>query len=1046
MPSLADPTTWREYRYQRGYLWFNRPQPVFKALVTVASYTPIYPITWLGWDNDTLGNYITDITPGMTVTLGSTDEGNEYGQTMALGAALNILYVPRTSKGHEDGELELIENAYLTVWDDFRLWPLIPLIADDGTIAKAGVWDYATYGSPPPVPILGRGLATIGFVDAGTGLLTVSLNGASSYSTDPDHTSYDYLWDVGDGTITVGHDYDANITATFPAGERWITLRVGDYPGPVYYYRRHLVVACNRSGANSPIKQFEVTGLNHTAGGKAPSFIIHEDAPYTEYLDGAAIVYFEEECYGDPLDPDNYSVTSMPATLGQVKFAGWHSIDHESIIAGPGGRIAELRVDCVDAAKRLAQLPAFPQLLERESTPASWYDLEAANIDRFLHHLLCFHSTAINLTDFVWSGVGSTYPFSRLSGRGSNLYDQIDGRAQAIGYNLNCDRLGRLLVKPDNMLLASGSRGSTIQATLSDADIASIQYSRIRPPRNHWLKGSAIIADDTDAADLTANDIQAVFCVAPGETPGFGTSSATHGESLVVNQAELNIREGNRYAARLNADLSMFEVELTVGGDAGFDPAYTDEWIRLSISAAMAAQRGLTFTNARFMVHEVNWAYLRHGLRRQTLVLEKESEGVPAATYYPPSAAAGGGTYIPPSETYPIPDYNVDPNSLHTLPGQLDRLAMVDHSGNLLTTSNFLASEASGGPDWASESLGAIGTVLNGFADAFSYTDGSGVDLILATTTGIWLVEDTGGANTVSQLYTWPFTYSTQDRINIDGSFTEQGFILAVVSDADGGTKAYYSTDRTNFTESTITTYNETNAGFSHMPMLAISNLAAGYAISSAFSASGNGTAPQAIYETPDYGATWAAYSGGVTFSTLHGLGGSLEIPFHDNASQLVIFYGRKYVTDVGAGRQTLQTWRSVGATATDITPIISGHYGMPRVGRWGIKTCPVNRHRVIAACNFDKPDASSYGYHAITVSEDDGDTWTQITVLSKPESAGYNYGAISGDNEDILYLWGGTGRIAYSENFGATLQDKRGDMLTAYPSTGNIIMIAGLL
>ncbi len=73
-------------------------------------------------------------------------------------------------------------------------------------------------------------------------------------------------------------------------------------------------------------------------------------------------------------------------------------------------------------------------------------------------------------------------------------------------------------------------------------------------------------------------------------------------------------------------------------------------------------------------------------------------------------------------------------------------------------------------------------------------------------------------------------------------------------------------------------------------------------------------------------------------------------------------------------------------------------------------------------------------------------DGWATYTQVFGPTSwqQTYNSITISGDNADVLYLWGAGGRIGYSDNFGSTIDDRRGNMPTDFPGVGTFLGVAG--
>jgi len=337
----------------------------------------------------------------------------------------------------------------------------------------------------------------------------------------------------------------------------------------------------------------------------------------------------------------------------QMLFSGWHDTGRASGAAGETGYITETELSLLDVAGRLETLPGFPQIVEREASPTSWAQMANAAIDRYLHYLLHWHSTALELADYAQSGLDSTYPFPVLGSDGASIYRQVDQRAQAIAHRLTCNSYGQLAVNPDPQLLDHPSdtpvintpitRTATSQATLIISDINQISFTHTRNPRVHWNWGEAIVATATDAADL--GELGTVFSRAPGEAPGQGLGEQTSGEQLVIDQDEVNAREGHRYAVRMNPDNSTFQITPAQPYPAQVEPADMT-WITVTIDSDLAAERGLVFTAERFLPQEMSYNYGAHGVVRSGYVAEREILGELAETFIPPATFGGSG--IPP--------------------------------------------------------------------------------------------------------------------------------------------------------------------------------------------------------------------------------------------------------------------------------------------------------------------------------------------------------------------------------------------------------------
>ena len=216
-------------------LFLLAPTTIFAARVNQAGF--VYPVSEVTFDGVTTGAF-GDIKVGMTVVFGSSAGASDRGrQRIRAAADSDTIYIGRSSIGVHDGEVYPNDNDFITVWDDYRPWARIPYITPVGDIYKdndVAVGDQ-TDDIPPKANIEPPGIA--GDISSGGSVLTVDFSGTGSYALSGTISSYS--WDVDDGTITVGTSASSAITATFPAGFRWVSLTVTDSNGNVLAARQY---------------------------------------------------------------------------------------------------------------------------------------------------------------------------------------------------------------------------------------------------------------------------------------------------------------------------------------------------------------------------------------------------------------------------------------------------------------------------------------------------------------------------------------------------------------------------------------------------------------------------------------------------------------------------------------------------------------------------------------------------------------------------------------------------------------------------------------
>jgi PKD domain len=601
------------------HLFVLSPRVVFAARV---DGTPsVYPIQQIAYDSVTAGDYSAALS-GMTVMVGTTPGGDELGrQRLRNGSTFLYLKVALSSRGTRAGELYLQDNAYVTVLDLYEVWSRPPYIAPDGTIYKDGDNAVSTWTIyPPPVANMRPGFAATIGLQSVAGKVRVAFTGEDSFCIEGLITNY--FWDIGDGEFVSGSETSVSITADFPPGFRWVSLTVTNDHGATHTARAPVYA---RDPANdTTVQNFEVVNHRITHEGQQISFRILDPLPRATYPDGTLVLLWEED-------------GSVIATLsrGHMHLIGWHVSDPTQYRAERSGLRTETVLDCVDVAGRLDRLPGYTQLVEGFDAssvayspahpPTAWTQMSNITLDKFIHYLLHWHSTALTLADYTPSGTGTVFALGAKDADGASLWDQLARLAQNMtpDYHAVCNRLGVLALRPDPMLMPVASRPATVQQTLNADAWAELQFTYTRPPRVHILRSGALQAGFT--ADPTA-----LFCVAPGTAWGQGESEQEISEKVVSDQTSLNASEGNRYA-RLNARYSRVRMVWARTWNPYLEPADLT-WVEVDFPAA---QRGVDADDARGLVWEVSIRYehTRTGLARQVeLLWERETSGPPATS------------------------------------------------------------------------------------------------------------------------------------------------------------------------------------------------------------------------------------------------------------------------------------------------------------------------------------------------------------------------------------------------------------------------------
>lgn len=1004
-------------------LYLHQPTVVFAARVNQASFS--WPMSQITYDTVTTGNY-TDIGNSQTILFGSSAGASDLGASrIRLAPTSSVLYFGLSSQGDHPGEVNPVDNCYITVLDTLLVFSKVPYIADDGTVYQDGDIAYTNQNVQSP-PVANAGPPFVATIDSGTGVITVNLSAADSFATASGATITDYLWSVGSGgTITVGSTTTQDITVTYSTGFRYCRLTVTDSNSKTH--NCYVPILAIDPADDPTIDAFQITRHTITPEGQDLDIRLLTDVSTTAFPRGGMLIVID----GEPADGSDRE---------NILFYGWADTEDAQIDAGDTGLLRDTTIHCLDVAGRLKQLPGYSQVLTHVASPTKWAEASFPNLDFMLWWLLYWQSTALALADFTWSGTSTAFAFAELFADGSNLWEQVARKAQSMlpDRKLVCNRRGQLAIKSDPMIMETGSRPLTTQANLTIDDWQALSFTQHHNPRVYWLRANALQASNSTVTPL--------FAIAPGTSPGQGGQEASVAENIAVSQTTLNQAAGHHYA-RLNAPQGLFTVTLAGSGNSSFDPARMD-WVALTITSAVAAQRGLTFTEARFLLHQldIRYNYGRGGLTRtNTLRLERETTGIPAVTYVPPAAdPVDTGDFVPDDEAPTPPGFDGG------LPSGVQNIALITDDGRYIVTNDFQSSP----PTWTVDnsiqgnfSGDGMGFVVNPFSSL--YRTGSGtVDGFYVTTTRIYKVTDIFGTPAETSLHTFAESITTAGGRwrSIAASFgryqpveSDNPWVMAVTHYNDFGTKegtyCIYSVDggQTWSSEIQITAHRPTGSliGARYWPVIWLSPRTPGYGVVIAKTQTGaiGGTA---AYYTTDWGATWALMTSPAVVtspqSTTGGVaGGAFYVPWEGNADEQIVFHGYEVEQSSDWERYLYKT---VGGSSTDVTPS-AGNYG-PRYGLFSVRAFDGNSQYMVAvlASSGGDDDITAEG-SAVFVSDDYGATWTLVMgpTTTAPNTQYPTEAAFSADNRNEIMVWGTEALIQYSDDFGANFEDKRGSL-----------------
>ncbi|MBI1260039.1 MAG: hypothetical protein GC204_21430 [Chloroflexi bacterium] len=936
----------------------------------------------------TTGAY-TSVIAGMTLDIGTTAGAADVAKVRVRSAnAAQILIAETVENG-----TAISAGHYLTVRNEYCPWLVKPRRFDDYADAAYptsfteyhdydGVYTSQNAAIAPKANITASGYALAqpaGFVDAGQTYRTVSLSGGNSITLANGASLTAWLWDIADGTLVSGTLTFPVITVRFPVGFRYITLTVTDSNGSTGVMRLPIWV---HNTDHPPITEFVVTrDETRSEGGRDMRFEVFGDADTGVIPEGSAICYWEDATFADDPGPSGY----------RGQFLGWATRDAALFKLYRSRYTLEVS----GAAGWLDRFGGFAQtLIDPGHTPTQWHEMQNLTLDRAAHYALRSYTNILSLVNFYASGVTDAAQTLDLAKR--SVWGQIGELVRGYYGVAGCDSLGGIWLRRHfNSYSAFEQAGFTADITLSNAD---------------WTDAAGWTLPEAKSETVGLVEANGLIFAGGITIPVASKARGLHGVTRVTApvqtvsaQHQLNEQTG-RYLARLNNPRQGITLRLLGNLDA-IEPCWSEP---IAITGAGANVRGLALNDARFLVTRVSVEHSNEPGKPPKVItwtLDGITSGADGITLDVPEKATSAPKPTKASTGKQIQKVLLSPGT--------GTIAAPNDDGYVYITRNFSAVT----PTWTRYSLvslGMSGLLLDFVPDPFSplyLGTGTAVNGWLVTENEIGHLADIFGA---SPTYTIQHTFATaivayEGQRLIETERSTQNFVVVVSYYPSGGTKAIVSTNGTSWgTETALTS----GAPFAYLsPGLAVSGKAANVA----YSAAASGSSFQGYQYS---GGSWSPISSPNISGTA--LPGWIHIPWANNDDSLV-FYGAA-TTEPSADK----VYRAKGASRVDITPVVSGSPYTCRYPR-SIDTCALNNNRVVLA-GFNDPSGPD-NRNAVFASKDQGNSWTLIYGPVVTQSADYLSVRCAGDDEDVFYLFGPGGHIAYSADFGAKLKDKRGNL-----------------
>ena len=708
--------------------------------------------------------------------VGTAPNSEDVGRTWVRSATNNTL------RFVESDHINWSNGLWITVLEYTEIIPVFPRIiqnpADETDVIFYKIWDIA-YDDQNSIlgtfPCMGSNYA--GFLENGSHNVYWTASGTSNLLGD----ALTYLWEFEGGTPTGSTAHTPGNVSYATPGHYRTTLNITSASGRVDQSTRYVSIYDRPGkGSRTPILNFEMSefGGSRDSIGYSARIRVRDSVPVTKLRDGALIVIFKDDYYGDTMS----SVNNNQLGRSKIFFSGY--IETGSIQYNYRDSWVEFSI--ISPTKIMEMCECFSVSVESKNTPATWYELIDMTVRRAVYHYLAWHSTVLQCCDFIMPDAERNIQY--FDADRTSLYDAINSVIDgSLKGKVVSDRLGTIWAEKEYTVLPSAR--TAIPAALSitkndwigDPIIDERQYNEV-----------SFIEIGGISFNPAANTFGAYLADAPGVSPAYhGSVERIQGLAL-VDQADLNTLAGNLYA-NLNARYPSAEFRLR-GNFANLDVNRE----RMDVTVLPEdTPRGTTFTNEPFSVRSVSWSWdAKTKVLLPTVNLAQIVAGFDGETVIIPAEPPEGGGNEPgePGGVWTVPPIIIPPLPI---PVPISTGTTADISGMYATTLYNATSYPYGGIDEDGLFIWGDSGLSDGYYDPMGMYQ-SDSNRILIRRAGLYFVM-------LSLAASWSVVADADASLDCDvyivrsGGDIQFGNVKMARNFADDETWVYQSTGATSF-------------------------------------------------------------------------------------------------------------------------------------------------------------------------------------------------------------------------------------------------------
>lgn len=695
--------------------------------------SPRYDSQTLGYyefdAKNTSGDY-SDVQPHMTIDLGTSPGARDLGSNRIRPTVVSPAAEVRIAE-IAPSLFPLADNLYFTIVEEYRPWARLPRgvgASINGATYTNSITMYIDYDRgytesneifEPKANItrsssLAYAPKPAGWVDgyrtaSPQTYRTVTLSSAFSFTFTTGGSISGRLWDVGDGTITVGSTAHENITVRFPVGFRYITLRVVDNTGSRYGFMRYPIWVHDDS--YPPLSHFAIPRDFTGDWRELELDFFEQPVDETVIPKGVAICVWEDDPFWGQTIPDGY----------RDQMLGWNKED-VTLFQKYRSRTTMTVTGMGEWFNRARPIPQ--RIQDPNRTPESWFEMQDITLDRLTYYLYHYFSTGSLIGNLYKSTV--TDILKSLDLTGQSLLGQMQYSVQGYYGRARFDSLNQLFLKRHYSYMNTTERAAVSSVfALTEADHpydAPIKINR----RYYNLVASLLGAGASFDGTTTSTIYNAR---APGRTPAEGNSEQdAPGQNLPSTDAQNQLtRLTACHFKYLNNERDSVPYELLYNLD-GIEPAWGEP---ISVSET-DADSGLEIDNDLFMVKEIT--ITRDNTEPRGKQIELTLEGVTtgaltdAQMVEVPVDESDPPDSEPPIDVFPIPvlpPSSIPPEIPGSFPAKIIMFSRTNPLVAMATSYTYDAGTNHFEFDWQDRSgnLAALGAtrVIKAYANPFHY-------------------------------------------------------------------------------------------------------------------------------------------------------------------------------------------------------------------------------------------------------------------------------------------------------------------------------------